>query len=596
MPPVELALVRDTCNVWVLKTGRDAVCVDFGSGRVLDQLEELGVDRVTDVLVTHYHRDGVQGIGRATEAGARIWVPPVERDLFTDARGHWLRRRTDNSYDVRQESFVLVDDVDIAGTVDEYRSRRYGGIEAFALPTPGHTMGSVTYLVDVAGRRAAFSGDLLHAGGTLWSLAATQWSYTGVDGQAMTLLSLRALAGRRPATLHPAHGEAIEDPPAAFAEAERRLSRLMELRRIEEMPFAYDRWVEAPWQLVLPHLLLNTTSESNSYALLSESGSALLFDWGYDWWTGWPVGGERHQCRPLLGSLESLHRDHGVGRIEAVLATHYHDDHVAGTNLLRDVEGTEIWAPENVAPILERPEVYDLPCLWFDPIPVDRVLKFEEPVRWHEYELRVHPLPGHTRYAAAYELEVDGRRVLVTGDQQSHEASGRMIPNYQYRNRFAIDDYVATAELYRRLAPDVLLTGHWRAHEPAPPQLERFTDDAQEIADLHRELLAVPDAEGVLARVVPYRSTAEVGVPFALDVELRNPFPDETEGTVALVVPDGWRSEPSRASVALPAHDEVVVRFEVTARGPAGRTAVLADVTVGALVLGQHADAVVTVH
>lgn len=53
----QLHLFRDTCNVYVLACGREAVLVDFGSGDVLDHLIEIGLDRVTDVLVTHHHRD-----------------------------------------------------------------------------------------------------------------------------------------------------------------------------------------------------------------------------------------------------------------------------------------------------------------------------------------------------------------------------------------------------------------------------------------------------------------------------------------------------------------------------------------------------------
>jgi glyoxylase-like metal-dependent hydrolase (beta-lactamase superfamily II) len=595
MPQVELVRVRDTCNVWVLKRGRDGVCVDFGAGTVLDRLDELGIDRITDVLVTHAHREVAQGLRRATEHGARVWVPPVERDLFTAARRHWSRIRPEGSYEVRQETLTPLDDIEIAGTVDEYRTRAYGGIDVYTLPTPGHTMGSVTYLVDVDGRRAAFCGDLVHDGGRFWSLAATQWSYSGVGGQAATLLSLNVLLRESPAVVLPAHGEPIEDPPADLRSAERRLRELMELRRVEEMPFAYERWLDAPWRLLLPHLLLNTTSESNSYALLSETGAALIVDWGYDLWTGWPMGGERHHCRPLVQSIAALRRDHGVERVEALVTTHYHDDHVAGANLLRDVEGTEVWAPENVAPILEAPERYDLPCLWVDPIPVDRVLPFGEPVRWHEYELRVHPLPGHTRYAAAIEVEVDGRRVVATGDQQTREASGRMIPNYQYRNRFAIDDFVATSELYDRLQPQLLLTGHWQGHEPTAPQFERLAEDGRRIADLHRELLAIPDAEGVLARIVPYRSTVASGATTEVEVELRNPFPGAAAASVGLVLPDGWSCEPERHETTLEPGGQAVVAFALTVGRDPGRTPVAADVTIGSLTLGAHADALVTV-
>src|SRR4051794_6264925 len=152
--------VRDTCNVYVLRSGREATVVDFGSGLVLDLLPELGIDRVADVLVTHHHRDQVQGLGRAAEAGARIWVPPVEQDLVAGVEEHWQARQLDNDYDLRQDRFSLLQAVAVAGTVAEYRTVRYGDFALRTLPVPGHTIGSVAYLAEIGGRRLAFSGDL----------------------------------------------------------------------------------------------------------------------------------------------------------------------------------------------------------------------------------------------------------------------------------------------------------------------------------------------------------------------------------------------------------------------------------------------------
>ena len=91
-----------------------------------------------------------------------------------------------------------------------------------------------------------------------------------------------------------------------------------------------------------------------------------------------------------------MKRTYGIDRVDLAIPTHYHDDHVAGFNLLRDVEGTKIWAAENFSRILNEPKRYDLPCLWYDPIPVQRTLTFEQPIEWNEYEFRVHELPGHT--------------------------------------------------------------------------------------------------------------------------------------------------------------------------------------------------------
>src|SRR5918911_1946336 len=125
-PSVAAEVVRnvfrfaDTCNVYVLRSGGDAVLSDFGAGDVRDHLPELGVERVTDVLLTHHHRDQAQGLERAVAAGARVWVPPVERDLIARVDRHWLSRPVDNDYDMREDRFSLLEPVAVAGTVAEY--------------------------------------------------------------------------------------------------------------------------------------------------------------------------------------------------------------------------------------------------------------------------------------------------------------------------------------------------------------------------------------------------------------------------------------------------------------------------------------------
>jgi glyoxylase-like metal-dependent hydrolase (beta-lactamase superfamily II) len=589
--------VRDTCNVYVLRPGREAVLVDFGSGAVLDRLDELGVDRVTDVLVTHHHRDQVQGLARAAEAGARIWVPPVEQDLIARMNEHWSSRQVDNDYDLRQDRFSLLEEVPIAGTVAEYRTRRYGGVDVYTLPTPGHTIGSVTYLLEVDGRRLAFVGDLLYGHGKVWSLAATQWTYGGVEGEAATVVSCGILGDREPDVLLPSHGEPIDDPAGAIALTRARLQELLDARR--EAPWDLEAWQRRPWDPVTPHFLRNRTCLAHSYALLSESGAALFIDFGYDMHTGTPAVSERAARRPLLASLDALRSGYGVDRIEVALPTHYHDDHVAGLNLLRDVEGTEVWASENVAPIIENPRRYDLPCLWFDPIPVDRALPLGEPFTWHEYELTVHPLPGHTLYAVAVAVEVDGKRVVAVGDQQAVEGE-RTILNYYYRNRFRIDDYVASAELYRSLRPDIIVSGHWFPRDVTNEYLDGLLADGKRLAELHRELLPLDDvdfgAEGFGARIEPYRSTVQAGEELTLDVTVRNPFGRDDVATVRLATPDAWQVSPEEHELPVAAHGVAVARFVVRpAEAPVRRARVAADLSVGGTQFGQQAEALVDV-
>src|SRR3954449_2957027 len=348
-----LSCFRDTCNVYVVRSGRDAILIDFGDGDVLDHLEELGVERVTDVLVTHHHRAQLGGLARAVAAGIRVWVPPLEVGLIAGVDEHWLRRKTLTDYDLREDRFSLLEPVAVDGVVAEYRTRRYGGIDVYTLPTPGHTPGSVTYLVELDGRRLAFAGDLVHADGKVWSLAATQWSYSGTDGQAATVVSCAVLAGREPEVVLPSHGEPIADPAASLALVGSRLQELLNMRR-------HDRWdvddlVRDPWAPVTPHLLRNRASFANSYALVSETGAALLLDFGYDVTTGLVPTTEFEARRALLWPLESLRRDHGVDRIEAVAITHYPHHRGAGVNLRREVGGAEVGAAEKAPPILDEP-------------------------------------------------------------------------------------------------------------------------------------------------------------------------------------------------------------------------------------------------
>jgi glyoxylase-like metal-dependent hydrolase (beta-lactamase superfamily II) len=359
------------------------------------------------------------------------------------------------------------------------------------------------------------------------------------------------------------------------------------------------RFLEKPYTAVLPHLLFNQTSMANSYVLLSESGRALFIDYGYDFIAGVAPGADRASRRPWLYSLPALKEQYGVQAIEVAVLTHYHDDHVAGLNLLRDVEGTQVWAAENFAPILACPSRYDLPCLWYDPIPVDRVLPLERPFTWQEYTLTLYDLPGHTRYAVAVLFEVDGRRVLATGDQYQGE-DGRQW-NYVYQNHFAVGDYRASADLYARLKPDLILSGHWPPLWVTAEYLAGLAESGRALDQLHRDLLPLETldlgAGGVSARIEPYQAYGRGGEPLLFEVELSNPFAHSEMVQLSLVAPDGWQVTPASHCRRLPGRATTHLAFEVTP--PPGmqarRARLAADLTIGSLRLGQQAEALATV-
>jgi glyoxylase-like metal-dependent hydrolase (beta-lactamase superfamily II) len=602
LTPISDSLLRlpDTCNVYVVRDGDRTHLVDFGSGDVLRHLGRDGIGAASEVLVTHHHRDQVQGLPRATEAGIDIWIPPVERELISDADERWQMRGIDNNYNTREDRFSILGSVPVTGCVTEYRPMRFGGLEVLPLPTPGHTVGSVSYLTEIDQQRVAFVGDLLYAPGKIWSVAATMWAYGDLPGIASTLLSLLDLRGRNLDLLLPSHGEPISDPTAAIDATVERMWELIDFRGSHiDLP----DWLERPYVALSPHLLHNRSSHSYSYVLVSQGGKAMKFDFGYDMITGLAAGTDRASRRPWLYTIDRLKRDHDVTSIDVVVPTHYHDDHVAGMNLLRDVEGTQTWVPEHFADVLERPDRYDLPCLWYDPIPVDRRLAVDGTFRWEEYEIAIHELPGHTAYAAAYSFEVDGTRVVVSGDQQDMGWGRQPRPevlNAIYPNRVAPDDFVKSAALYRRLEPELMIGGHWAPRWIASDYLEMLETRGQMFADLHRSILPLDEVdlglEGFAARIEPYRSQVAAGATLELEVWVRNPFAHDAEASLELAIPDGWSAERVTDRLPLPGGGTATARFVVRTGSTAVRRArVAVDVAVGDRRFGQQAEALVTV-
>jgi glyoxylase-like metal-dependent hydrolase (beta-lactamase superfamily II) len=225
----DLFLFPDTCNVYLIRRGDCALAVDFGSGHVLDHLGQLGIGAVDAVLHTHHHRDQAEGDRRAVEAGVPIHVPSHERHLFDQVEIFWATKQLYDVYNVRNTYFALTESVPVAGVLEDYGVFSWEGLEIRILPTPGHTLGSVTLLCTIDGVRAAMVGDLIHSPGKVHSLFDLQYSYGALDGIEATVLSLNHLEEQQPDLLCPSHGTVMSDPDAAFRQTKENLRRFYRL-------------------------------------------------------------------------------------------------------------------------------------------------------------------------------------------------------------------------------------------------------------------------------------------------------------------------------------------------------------------------------
>ena len=587
---------EDTCNVYLLAGEAASLLIDFGSGDALDELQPYQLPAPTDVLITHHHRDQGQGLAKAATAGLHIWAPYNEQDLFHSVDAHWQARAVFNNYNVRQDRFSLLEPVPLFGLLEDYAVYHLAGFRIEVAPTPGHTTGSLSLMVEVDGQKVAFTGDLIYAPGKLWSLAASQWSYNGGEGLPATVASLLDIQERQPNLLLPSHGAPIAAPAEAIDLTVARLVELMAYRR--ENPHL-TALIAEPYSPVTPHLLRSNQNVANTAVLLSSTGKALFIDFGYDFTTGLAQDADRASRRPWLYSLKNLKRKYGIQRVDVVLPTHYHDDHVAGINLLRRVEGTQSWIPANFAPILANPARYNLPCLWYDPIPADRVLPLGQPISWEEYTLTVFAFPGHTRYAVAIFFVVDGQRVLVVGDQ--YQSEDGLQWNYVYQNRFSAGDFHYTAGLYAQLRPDLVLSGHWEPLWVKPGYFDELHQRGEALERMHNDLL--PDeiagfgVEGFGARIEPYQAFLHLGEKLELEVEVKNPTPQTAMAEVRLVLPSGWKADPALRVIELAPGVETRLSFRVTPPPDLviRRARLAVDLTVGGHFFGQQAEALVTI-
>lgn len=431
---------EDTCNVYVLKDGENALLIDAGSGAVRDRLDEIGARGIEWVLHTHHHRDQCWGDPALIVRGARIAVPEYERFLFEDAELFSRTRRIFDNYDDRNTFFASGADIPVAETLDDYEEFEWRGHRFFVLPAKGHTQGSVALLAEIDGRTAVFTGDLIGKGGVLYQLHAMEYAYADMTGVLFTFQSIQALrdclrgeevTGRPRAAGHdpllpPSHGEVIDDPLGDLDRLEGRLMDIVDLGR-GMCVGGYDRVLET---LYLPEAKLMPLSEhllwggswtcSFFYVVLSGTGKAMLIDYGHAFFPHMHLRSDDsgfESMRFVEHHLKELRRDWGVSSVDLVVPTHIHDDHVCGIPHLQRHYGTRCFALAEVAQVLAEPNAWaSTPCTLSKPIRIDRVLQDGDRFEWEQLIFDVFHAPGQTEFHSVLAADIDGQRVAFTGD------------------------------------------------------------------------------------------------------------------------------------------------------------------------------------
>lgn len=607
---------RDSCNVYAVRGRDDAwLLINSGTGIVSEKLDGLGRVRALTVLLTHHFRDHSAGAEKLRRgAGARIAGPWHEREHLSGEQRAMRAKQAVCLYDLTWDQFAPIEPLAVDRWMLDYDVPTIAGLQVEVIPTPGPTMGACSYVVTLqSGRRIAFVGELMSGAGKLPRLSPLQYNYNDLLGVENVLLSWDRLLGAKPDVALPSLGAPVKDCAAAVARLRENAARFEAIQpgiaaRLAKRPAA---GVEE----VLPRLFRAEGAMAETHFLVSRTGKILALDYGYDSAAvRFPGRQDSFTRRPLLHSIRALQERTGVGRIDTVIATHYHDDHVAGIPLLQRIFGTELWAGANFADLLERPQDFDRPCLWPEPMRVARRLPLGETFLWEDVAITLHPMTGHTEFSTLVLLEFDGHRVAHTGDQFFYldpkanrltgpEGGGGGFTNHVYRNGLALGGYDGFVRRLRAFQPELILSGHYIPYRTSDEAWRIMAATAKAFDDAHRAILPLGEeeahfgAEGQAAKLQPYQLRLPAGPACAaLRGWVLNPFNRTASAEIRFVLPPvGWSVPP--LTLALEAREKRV--FETTLTVPAGahcaRQPIALELTVDGQPFGQVAEMWVTI-
>jgi glyoxylase-like metal-dependent hydrolase (beta-lactamase superfamily II) len=464
---------------YAVETSEGLVLIDAGveddARSVKEQLAELGLDwkRIRAVLLTHAHWDhsaGAEHLRKAT--GARVYAGRDDVDILrAGGPPEALFSTFTNMYRT-----VHSTQVDVA--LKDGSAFKLGEVGFRALATPGHSTGSICYVMDRQGLRVLFAGDVLlslaevpkprtrihNARGTYTAYLAPR--YRGDAGAFLaTLRQLRDMSV--PDLVLPGHPRSDTFPQSPCLSQER-WEALLD-RGINEMSVLLDRYerdganfLDGVARKLLPDLYyLGDFQATAVYALLTPS-RLFLVD---------APGGSG-----LGAFLDARLRQLGVRTAPlTVLLTSCDPGATAGLRDLVEKRHAEVVAPPDGLKRVEElcppgtvvHSALDLPGKgWFGVKPI--------------------PLKGRGLAPIAYQIRWGPKTLLFSGQMPSpatDHAARRLFADLVSAG--SPGDYLTSLETLRGLNPDL-----WLPSQPENCQNPRLYDEEwQDIIRYNRDLL-----------------------------------------------------------------------------------------------------------
>jgi glyoxylase-like metal-dependent hydrolase (beta-lactamase superfamily II) len=511
--------LQDAGNVYLLRSGNAGLLIDAGSDKLAEALESVGVEQIDWILHTHFHRDQCLGSSGLKNIGTKIAIGKSDADYLQPAiiespiniSNRYLLSDDLSDFGRRMEPFQKpgVDRVLVEGEVIKWNEYTIG-----VMDTPGHTNGSVSYLVEVDSRLICFSGDLIIQGGYVQDLYSMQWIYLQNPGIDSSITSIDKISLLYPELILPSHGPQIKEPQA---DLQRLRSRIFEYQNSFNIQRA-GRWNWSGFVQVSEHVIQDCGTTSQ--LIISESGDALLFDCGKDF---------------TSDRLSEAKQKFGIKNIDVIIPSHWHYDHIDGIPALAASEGAEIWVWEGLREHVEHPENFITTCWTETKFTADRILTEGEKFEWGGYSFHAFHNPVHMEEQMGLAVRVDNIKFYFTADGSSSNREGFMRSSLHcYNGISANSGLIKTARSFYEADPYICVPAHSNGFATHSDTRQEFMDWAMSTTDAIISLLPPGHSEigfnPYWTTFYPAKSTMEPGEKKQVALRIKNTSGNQVAG------------------------------------------------------------------
>ncbi|MGB9595841.1 MAG: MBL fold metallo-hydrolase [Candidatus Poribacteria bacterium] len=587
-------------NVGILINENEALLIDFGDGTVKDSLSELGVSSIYSVIFTHHHRD--QAFGFKLTDSEKVGIPDQEYKWFTEVESYWNNPSYRwHIYNFHPHNLMLTASIPITDRYKEGDLFKFGDAIISVIDTPGHTDGSISYVIDVDSQRVIFSGDLIYDKGKIWELYSLQKAeamvsdYHGFLGSRNQLKqSLLKLLAQSPNMLIPSHGEVINDPEDAVKTL------------IDRLDVCYDRYVAIS---ALRHYFFEMFAEYEGRAghmqiRPGKSVPSFLRHYG----TSWFIMSKNKDVfvvdcgnNAVIKQIKEMQDKGEINKVSGLWITHYHDDHFEAVPEFLSTFDCPIYVDENMVDILENPRGYRLPCISPSKVKVSNPTKDGQSWMWNEFKMTAYHFPGQTYYHGGLLVEGQNVKMFFAGD--SFTMSG--IDDYCSGNRNWLGKGVGfdhCLELIQEIKPTHIFNCHVDlAFDFTDDEINFMRSNLAEREKIYGELFPWDSPnygmDEFWVKCYPYEQDAILGNAVEIRVDITNHSATEKKATCHPVLPKSWNVdfEPKSAIISPKSEGHITFSFVIPKDIQPKLYVIPFDLIYDGLLLGQFREALLFV-